>query len=399
MTNTNGATEPKASRGYPRMTTATRVVVVCMLDSIHAARWLENFKDQGIDFYLFPSTPNRRVHSQINNLISNTQSQTSSFRLSPVARWVAIPMWGADMVFGNRIRGYLVARTARKVQATHVHAMELNHAGKISTKALKHLGDLRPKVISTVWGSDIYWFGRFAKHQGYLTEILKGTDLLISECARDFELAKDLGFDGKFAKSETLFGFSDSQIEKERVPASKRNLILIKGYESFVGRASIAIKAAQILSKDLDKYEIHVYSTTWKTRKLIEKYNSTADRKIIYYKKNTLTSSQMLELFERARVHIGISLSDGVPASLLESVVTGAFPIQTNTACCDGWIIDQKSGLLVSTDLDQVVSALAKAISDDQLVDSAMVINHQTASEKLSKVYVSERISQMGIYN
>ena len=399
MTSTNGATEPKANRGLTVMTSNARVLVVCMLDSIHTARWLENFKDQGIDFFLFPSTPNRRVHAQIKNLISNTQSQTSSFRLSPVARWVAIPMWGADMVFGNRIRGYLVARTARKVQATHVHAMELNHAGKISTKALKHLGDLRPKVISTVWGSDIYWFGRFAKHQGYLTEILNGTDLLISECARDFELAKDLGFDGKFAKSETLFGFADSQIERERVPASKRNLILIKGYESFVGRASIAIKAAQILSKDLDKYEIHVYSTTWKTRKLIEKYNSTADRKIIYYKKNTLTSSQMLELFERARVHIGISLSDGVPASLLESMVTGAFPIQTNTACCDGWIIDQKSGLLVSPDLDQVVSALAKAISDDQLVDSAMAINHQTAIEKLRKTYVSERISQMGIYN
>jgi glycosyltransferase involved in cell wall biosynthesis len=370
-----------------------------MLDSIHTARWLENFKDQGIDFYLFPSTPNRRVHSQIKNLISNDQSQTSSFRLSPVAKWAAIPMWGADMVFGNRIRGYLVARTARKVKATHIHAMELNHAGKISTKALKHLGDPRPKVISTVWGSDIYWFGRFAKHQGYLTEILKGTDLLISECARDFELAKDLGFDGKFAKSESLFGFSDSQIEKERVPASKRNLILIKGYESFVGRASIAIKAAQILSKDLDKYEIHVYSTTWKTRRIIRKYNSTADRKIFYFKKNTLTSCQMLELFERARVHIGISLSDGVPASMLESMVTGAFPIQTNTACCDGWIVNQKSGLLVSPDLDEVVSALAKSINDDQLVDSAMVINHQTAIEKLSKSYVSERISQMGIYN
>ena len=371
---------------------------MCMLDSIHTARWLENFKDQSIDFYLFPSTPNRRVHSQIKNLISNAQSQTSVFRLSPVAKWAAIPMWGVDLVFGNRIRGYLVARTARKVKATHIHAMELNHAGKISTKALKNLDNLRPKVISTVWGSDIFWFGRFKKHQGYLTEILTCTDLLVSECNRDLELAKNLGFKGDFLKSETLFGFADSQIEKERVPASKRNLILIKGYESFVGRASIAIEAAQILANDLHKYEIHIYSTTWKTRRLIEKYNSNADRKIIYYKKNTLTSSQMLELFQRARVHIGISLSDGVPASLLESMVTGAFPIQTSTACCDGWIVNQKSGLLVSPDLDEVVSALAKAIIDDQLVDSAMVINHQTAIEKLSKTYVFERISQMGIY-
>ena len=381
------------------MTSNSRVVVVCMLDSIHTARWLENFKDQSIDFYLFPSTPNRRVHSQIKNLISNTQSQTSTFRLSPVSKWAAIPMWGVDMVFGNRIRGYLVARTARKVRATHVHAMELNHAGKISTKALKHLGDPRPKVISTVWGSDIYWFGRFAKHQGYLTEILKGTDLLISECARDFELAKDLGFDGKFAKSESLFGFADSQMQKERTLTSQRKLILIKGYESFVGRASIAIKAVEALSEELKRFEIHVYSTTWKTRKIIRKYNKNAERKIVFYKKNTLNSAQMLELFEHARVHIGISLSDGVPASMLESIVTGAFPIQTNTACCDGWIVNQKSGLLVSPDLDEVVSALAKAISDDQLVDSAMVINHQTAIEKLSNTYVSQRISQMGIYN
>lgn len=399
MTSTNGVTEAKVNRGYSRMTSNSRVVVVCMLDSIHTARWLENFKDQGIDFYLLPSTPNRRVHSQIKNLTSNTQSQASSFRLSAFARYTAIPMWATDILFGNRFRGYLVARTARKVQATHVHAMELNHAGKISTRALKSLENLRPKVISTVWGSDIFWFGRFKKHQGYLTEILCGTDLLVSECVRDLELAKNLGFRGDFSKSETLFGFADSQIEKERVPASKRDLILIKGYESFVGRASIAIEAAQILSSDLDKYEIHVYSTTWKTRQIIRKYNSTADRKIIYYKKNTLTSNQMLELFERARVHVGISLSDGVPASLLESLVTGAFPIQTNTACCDGWIVNQKSGLLVSPNLDEVVAALAKAINDDQLVDSAMVINHQTAIEKLSKTYVSERISQMGIYN
>jgi hypothetical protein len=277
--------------------------------------------------------------------------------------------------------------------------MELNHAGKISTRAVNGLENIRPKVISTVWGSDIFWFGRFEKHQGYLREILSGTDLLVSECVRDLELAKKLGFKGDFSKSETLFGFADSQIEKERVPASKRDLILIKGYESFVGRASIAIEAAQILSSDLGKYEIHVYSTTWKTRRIIRKYNSTADRKIIYYKKNTLTSSQMLELFERARVHVGISLSDGVPASLLESLVTGAFPIQTNPACCDGWIVNQESGLLVSPNLDEVVAALAKAINDDQLVDSAMVINHQTAIEKLSKTYVSERISQMGIYN
>ena len=380
------------------ITKRATVVVVCMIDSVHTARWLKNFKDQGINFHLFPSTPNRRVHPQIRELLENSDQNGSLFFLNPLFTWLAIPMWCADIVLGNRVRGYLVSRMVRRIEATHLHAMELNHAGKISARALKKLDSTRPKVISTVWGSDIFWFGRFAKHRGYLAEILKGTDLLISECTRDLELANDLGFNGKFAKSESLFGFADSQLRKERIRTSERNLILIKGYESFVGRASIAIKAVETLSNDLKQFEIHVYSTTWKTRKIIRKYNKNAERRITYYKKNSLSSTQMLELFGRARIHIGISLSDGVPASMLESIVTGAFPIQTNTACYDGWLINQKSGLLVSPELAQVVAALELAIQDDDLVDSAMAINHQTAIEKLSQTFVADRISGMNFY-
>lgn len=380
------------------ITKQAAVVVVCMIDSVHSARWLENFRDQGIDFYLFPSTPSRRVHSQIRELLENGDQNSSRFFLSPLSRWLAIPMWGADVVAGNRIRGYFVSRMVRRIEATHLHAMELNHAGRISSRALKKLASPKPKVISTVWGSDIFWFGRFAKHQGYLAEILKGTDLLVSECTRDHELAKNLGFRGEFAKSESLFGFPESQILKERTRTSKRNLILIKGYESFVGRASIAVKAVKTLSEELKEFEIHVYSTTWKSRRIIRKYNKNAKRRIIFYKKNSLSSAQMMQLFESARIHIGISLSDGVPASMLESIVTGAFPIQSNTACCDGWLINHKSGLLVSPELVEVVEALALAIQDDDLVDSAMAINHQTAVAKLSHSIVANRISGMNIY-
>ena len=265
------------------ITKQATVVVVCMIDSVHTARWLENYKNQGVDFYLFPSTPSRRTHPQILQLLSNSDPNTSNYTLNSLSRWLAIPMWCADIVVGNRVRGYLVSRMVRRIEATHLHAMELNHAGKISVRALKKLASPRPKVISTVWGSDIFWFGRFAKHQGYLAEILKGTDLLISECTRDLELANDLGFNGEFAKSESLFGFADSEIRKERTRTSKRNLILIKGYESFVGRASIAMKAVETLSNELNQFEIHVYSTTWKTRRIIRKYNKNAERRIIYY--------------------------------------------------------------------------------------------------------------------
>ena len=46
-----------------------KILAVCMLDSIHTARWLSLFKEQEIDFYLFPSTPNRTINNQIKKLI------------------------------------------------------------------------------------------------------------------------------------------------------------------------------------------------------------------------------------------------------------------------------------------------------------------------------------------
>ena len=381
------------------MTSDVRTVVVCMVDSVHTARWLANYRDQGINFHLFPSTPNRRVHPLIRELVENKDPNSSTYTLNPVVRWLAIPMWCVDLLVGNHLRGFVVSKMVRKLEATYIHAMELNNAGKIVAKSLAKLDALSLKVIATVWGSDIFWFGRFSKNQKDLADILQKTNLLISECSRDLDLANNLGFKGEFKKSESLFGFTDYVIKKDRTKASERNIILIKGYESFAGRASIALKAVQILSNKLEKFEIHVYSTTWKSRRLIRSHNKGNDRKIVYYKKSSLSSEQMLALFERARIHIGVSLSDGVPASMLESIVTGAFPIQSNTACYQDWLIHEKTGLLVSPELDEVVLALSTAIQDDQLVDSAMLLNRELAIERLSQMFVSKRISQLDVYS
>ena len=46
-----------------------KVLVVGMLDSIHVARWLGQFDDEYLDLYLFPSSPNRRLHPKLVDLI------------------------------------------------------------------------------------------------------------------------------------------------------------------------------------------------------------------------------------------------------------------------------------------------------------------------------------------
>jgi glycosyltransferase involved in cell wall biosynthesis len=69
---------------------------------------------------------------------------------------------------------------------------------------------------------------------------------------------------------------------------------------------------------------------------------------------------------------------------MLEAMATGAFPIQTNTSCCDEWIEDGKEGFVIPPDdVGFIADRLAKALLDDALVDSAAVRNWQTVCARL----------------
>jgi glycosyltransferase involved in cell wall biosynthesis len=62
----------------------------------------------------------------------------------------------------------------------------------------------------------------------------------------------------------------------------------------------------------------------------------------------------------------------------------GAFPIQTNTACCDEWLEDGISGFIIShDDLEEMSARIRIALRDDVLVDQASKINWAIAERRL----------------
>ena len=366
-----------------------------MLDSVHTYRWLDQFKNTNIEFHLFPSTPNRKIHHGILELVNSRISNQSSYQIHYGKKFLPLLLWAKDLILKNKLRGFLLSRLINKLNIDIVHSMELNHAGYISAKAFSGSKHQNFRKIATVWGSDIFWFKQFPKHKEKLKEILRQTDLLISECVRDQALAEQLEFKGQFFNSPSLFGYTQKELEDKVIPPSERKIILVKGYESFVGRASMALEALIKQKTLLGKYEIHVYSTTWQTRRIIKKISRTENLRIIFYPKKSLTPVQMLDLFRLSRVHLGVSLSDGVPASLLEAIVTGAFPIQTNTACADQWITDGKTGLLVNPDIDQISEAIKEALTNDLLVDQAMQLNKEIALKRLVNTEVGKSIAHI----
>jgi glycosyltransferase involved in cell wall biosynthesis len=102
---------------------------------------------------------------------------------------------------------------------------------------------------------------------------------------------------------------------------------------------------------------------------------------------NRLSHEQMLQLFDRARIYISSSKSDGISTSFLEALVSGAYPIQSNTSCADEWVKLGFQASIIKNNPDDYRSALDAALSSDELVDFA-----QATNLKLVPQYLDEKI-------
>ena len=375
-----------------------KILIVAMADSIHTARWLEQFRDTEIKFMLFPSSPHRRVHPRIKQMLKTDSGV--NLTLSWGLRMFSLPLWVIDRFVDNRVRGLLLRRMLRREKPEIVHAMETQGAGYVMRRALRK-SITRPRVMLTIWGSDLFWFQQFPRHKRKLKETLRIVDDLALECNRDVAIAHDLGYEGRVIPPFPITGGYDVKSLSEiasLVPPSKRKVILVKGHTRFVGRADLALEALEQVRDLLDGYQIVVYSADPKARRVSRKLSTQHSLDISLHRRGSLAHDQVINLFSEARIYLGISLSDGLPNSLQEAMVCGAFPIQTNTSCADEWIVDGKSGFIVDPyNPALIVSALRKALENDALVDAASKINMDTAQQRLSVGFTSKLVH--GFYN
>lgn len=356
-----------------------------MVDSIHSARWIEQFRDQPVDFVLFPSTPNRQVHPRLKALLTQDASDGLTVRVAPFAGKLSIPLWGMDLILDDHVRGRLLRRAIRRFRPDYVHALELNNGGYVASRAYAGVEASMPPLIATNWGSDIFWFQRSPKHAKRIGDLMRRARYYSAECNRDIDLAITHGFTGDaFDVFPNAGGFSSSQLAAEHSPPSERHVVVVKGYEGWVGRASIALQAVESARDAFVGRPIVVYSANLKTQRLAAGLARRTGLDITVHPKRALSHQQMMDLFASARVYVGISLSDGISTSLLEAMVAGAFPIQTNTSCADEWIVDGATGFIVKAgDVGGIASALQRALSDDALVDAAATANHKVAVARL----------------
>ena len=367
--------------------TRKRIVLVAMVDSIHVARWLAQFSPHEFEFTLFPSTPNRRIHKDIAAMAAS-QGNISVY---PFAGQLSVPLWGLDLLLGNRVRSWFLQRLIRKVNPDFVHALEFQHGAYLANQALRK-GNLRNRFIATNYGSDIYWFQQFPKHLAQIKSVLERADLYSAECERDVHLALGYGFKGTVLPViPNAGGILPKYAAMPVLPPSQRNLLLIKGYDGWVGRATVAVAALPLIKDQLAGLEIVFYSCNGRTIKAINKMSRESGIKVTSYPKKKLSHQAMMELFGKALVYVGVSLSDGISTSLVEALAMGAYPVQTNTACTSEWFTPPVQGLEIEKiEATAIANLISRAVENSKAQPEQIWL--QNRNEILDRIQ-SEAIS------
>jgi glycosyltransferase involved in cell wall biosynthesis len=171
---------------------------------------------------------------------------------------------------------------------------------------------------------------------------------------------------------------------------------LLKGYQGWAGRALVGLRAIELCADVIREkgYNIivHLASPDVILAAEIVAHNIGIPISIVTHG----LYEDAMRRFSVARVHLGLSISDGISQSLLESMVMGTFPIQSFTACADEWIEDGKSGFLVPPEDPHIIAeALRRALTDDALVDQASDINADVARQRLAYAHVKAQAVDM----
>lgn len=295
----------------------------------------------------------------------------------------------APLLYGPHV----LARLIRKLKPDLIHSLEFQHCGYNVLRAKEIFGPGFPKWLATNWGSDIYFYRQFENHRSQISRLLRNVDYYSCECERDVELAREMGLTAPSMPVMPNTGGLDlgllSGIRAIHRP-SQRKIVMVKGYQHFAGRALTALDAIERCAAELKDYQVIVFSASPEILGRVEELRDYVGINIRILPH--ASHDTMLRMFSRARVYLGVSVSDAISTSMLESMAMGAFPIQTDTSCCYEWIECGKSGFQIPVDDPELIAdRLKRALVDDDLVDRAAELNWKTAQDRLDQRVLKER--------
>lgn len=359
-------------------------ILFISIPSIHAIRWIDNLKDTSYEIYWFDVLGRGGIET-IDKVQQITGWKRRRIPYLKGEHWLRKKL----PIIYTKIQPFLeitanqqLENIIQEIKPDLVHSFEMQSCSYPILKTMNKYPAI--KWIYSCWGSDLFYFQNVKHHNLKIRKVLNRVNLLHTDCMRDFNLAKKLGFKGKHVGViPGGSGFKLAELEKYKKPINDRTIILVKGYEHHFGRGLNIVKALNELKHEVLDYEIVVFGAHEILINHIKKHHLPFK----VFDRNGLTHNELLELMGKSKIYIGNSISDGMPNTLLEGMVMNAFPIQSNPGNVTSEIIENKvNGLLINNpeDIDEIKSIIKLAITfDDVFYEKAALINTTIANKRL----------------
>lgn len=379
-----------------------RVLFLANARSVHTARWIGQLRNQGWDLHVFDFA-NNGVHDELRDVTVHLPTRQRCLEASVQVRspW---PFERGASTGRSVLPGPLRSRLAPEridhlmklvgqLRPDLIHVLEMQHNGYPLLTADAATDAILPHLVYSSWGSDLFWFRRFAEDAEQIRRVLKMCDYYIADCERDIVIAHEMGFRGEVLGVFPVAGGLrvGAIADMAREPPSRRRTIAVKGYENWHGRALAALDAiADVGPALLAGYVVEVYSGGPGVADRVDRLNAGGIQARVL---REATSEEIWRLMARSRVAVALSESDGIPMSLIEAVSAGAYPVQSDTVSTGEVITGDNGALVDHRDPRSVTDALVRALTDDALVDGAAQANRDVAVRFDERVVRAQVIS------
>jgi glycosyltransferase involved in cell wall biosynthesis len=360
-----------------------KILLVGMADSPHFQKWLRILQTEFPEkkFLVFPSDRPRLTKAKLNEL-KQFKKSIRIFKLFPIEKLNFISYYVLDIVFGHKWRAYFLARFILMHKPAINHFHEMQHGAYIYNLIVNYrkIPNNSRNIIST-WGSDLTLYSWVDEHKHQIQSCLSWANILTAEKEIEIQDAKRLGFKSEFRAPIYITCGENFSSKPHFIKPSTRRLILVKGHQLNTGRALNALFAISQMDKELEGFEVIVYSAPESVQIQVDILRN--QNKINIKTLDKVSNSEMRSLFQKARVAISLAVSDGLPGVLVEAMQAGALPIQSENSAADKFLVHGKNGFIVNPwDLNLIRESIRKAITDDTLVDLASELNFKVLKQK-----------------
>ena len=359
------------------------------MPSVHVIRWIENLKGSDHELYWFDVLNRGRLETldSVHQYTDWKKRKITTIKGEYFLRKKAPLIYKKIVPFLEVTANEALEEIILEIQPDVIHSFEMQSCSYPILKTMQKYPNI--KWLYSCWGSDLYYYQQFSAHLKKIKRVLQRVDFLHTDCNRDFILAKKIGFLGKHVGViPGGTGYKLAELEKCKLPVEERKIILVKGYENEFGRGLNIIKALQQLKLD---YEIIVFGSH------INVINYIIANKLDFkvFDRHGLSHQELMELMGKSILYLGNSISDGMPNTLLEAIIMGAFPIQSNPGNASAEIVVAgKNGFLIENPNDEkaIATLILKILQDPELLQKAFDVNQKIAKERLDYTVNQQKI-------